>query len=152
VARDAQAQLAYTYLDARYKDSYLTCTTTPCAAPNQRVGQGNAIPSVARSTLYAALAWQPPTGWQAGVEARAASQMWADDINSQAAPGYAVASLRGGYRIGFGGLELNAFVRVDNLFNRQYAGSVIVDETSLRFYEPAPGRQYLGGLGAKYQF
>jgi iron complex outermembrane receptor protein len=152
LARDVQAQAAYTYLDARYKDAYLTCSTTPCPAPNELVGQGNAIPSIARSTLFGALAWQPASGWQAGIEERAASQMFVDDVNSAAAPGYAVTSVRGGYRVGFGGLELDAFVRIDNLFNRQYAGSVIVDETSLRFYEPAPGRQYLGGIGAKYQF
>jgi len=152
LARDVQAQAAYTYLNARYKDAYFTCSTTPCAAPNQLVGQGNALPSIARSTAFAALAWQPASGWQGGIEERLASQMFVDDVNSQAAPGYAVTSLRSGYRLGLGGLELNAFVRVDNLFNRQYAGSVIVDETNLRFFEPAPGRQFLGGVGARYQF
>jgi iron complex outermembrane receptor protein len=152
VARDTQAQFAYTYLNARYKDAYLTCSVSPCPKPNELVGAGNAIPSIARSTLYADLGWKPPTGWQAGIEGRAASQMYVDDINSQAAAGYAIASLRGGYRVAFGSLDLSAFARVDNLFNRQYAGSVIVDETSLRFYEPAMGRNYLAGVGAKYRF
>jgi iron complex outermembrane receptor protein len=152
VARDTQVQLAYTYLNARYKDAYLTCSVSPCPTPNELVGSGNAIPSIARSTLYANLGWKPATGWQAGMEVRAASQMYADDINSQAAAGYGIVGLRGGYRIAFGGLDLSAFARVDNLFDRQYAGSVIVDETSLRFYEPAMGRNYLAGLGAKYTF
>jgi iron complex outermembrane receptor protein len=152
VGREGQAQLSYTYLNARYQDAYRTCSTTPCPSASVLVGAGNALPSIARSNLYADLAWKPATGWQGGIEFRAASRMFADDINSQAAPGYGVASLRGGYRMVLGNLDLNAFARVDNLFDRQYAGSVIVDETSLRFYEPAPGRSYLGGVGARYSF
>jgi len=152
LAQDTVAKLAYTYVNARYTDAYFSCSTTPCPAPNVLVGRGNAIPSIARSTLYADLGWKPDTGWQAGMEVLAASQMYADDINSQAAPGYGIVGLRTGYRFAFGNLALHAFARVDNLLNRQYAGSVIVDETSLRFYEPAPGRSYLAGVGLKYTF
>ena len=151
-ARDGRAQLAYTLLDAVYREDYLTCLTTPCAAPNRTVAAGSRIPGIARSSLYAALGWRPPTGWQAGIDARASSAVYADDINSQAAPGYAIAGLRGGYRAVFGRWDLNAFARVDNLLDRKYAGSVIVDETSLRFFEPAPGRTALFGAGGAYRF
>ena len=146
------ATLAYTYLNARYTDAYFTCSAAPCPAPDVLVGRGNAIPSVARSTLYADVGWKPITGWQAGIEVRAASQMYVDDINSQAAPGYAVVGLHVGYQFAFGALAVNTFARVDNLLNRQYADSVIVDETSLRFYEPAPDRTFLAGAGLRYSF
>jgi iron complex outermembrane receptor protein len=152
VGPDTRAQLAYTYLDARYTDAYRTCSVSPCPRPDELVGAANAIPAISRSTAYADLAWKPAQGWQAGLEARAASRMYVDDINSQAAPGYAVAGLHGGYRLRCGGLDLNAFVRADNLLDHHYAGSVIVDETSLRFYEPAPGRNYLAGIGASLRF
>jgi iron complex outermembrane receptor protein len=39
-----------------------------------------------------------------------------------------------------------AFLRIGNLFDRRYVGSVIVNEGNGRYYEPAPGRQLLLGL------
>jgi iron complex outermembrane receptor protein len=41
---------------------------------------------------------------------------------------------------------------VDNLTNRRYAGSVVVNDANLRFYEPAPGRNYTIGAQAKFGF
>jgi iron complex outermembrane receptor protein len=41
---------------------------------------------------------------------------------------------------------------VDNVFDRHYAGSVIVNEGNARYYEPAPGRNWSAGLNASYTF
>jgi iron complex outermembrane receptor protein len=145
-------QAAYTLLDAAYTQAFLTCTVTPCVKPDELVASGNRIPAIARSSLYLDASWRPPTGWQAGVEVRAASALYVDDINSQTAAGYAIAGVRGGYRILWGRWDVSGFVRVDNVFNRQYAGSVIVDETSSRFFEAAPGRTVLGGASGTFHF
>jgi iron complex outermembrane receptor protein len=45
---------------------------------------------------------------------------------------------------------LRAFLRVDNVFDKRYVGSVIVNEGSGRFFEPAPGRSWAVGLDARY--
>ena len=42
--------------------------------------------------------------------------------------------------------------RVDNVLDRRYAGSVIVNEGNARFYEPAPGRSYVLKLSGTYSF
>ena len=42
--------------------------------------------------------------------------------------------------------ELRAFARLDNLANRRYAGSVIVNNTSAQYFEAGPGRAFLVGL------
>ena len=141
-------QLAYTLLDARYRDGFLTCTATPCPVPTRVVASGNRIPGIARSTFYGELAWSPPTGWRAAIEGRASSRVSVDDINSDAAPGYATASLRAGYLVKLDRWTLSGFARVDNLFDRHYAGSVIINETNARFFEPAPGRTYTVGVTA----
>jgi iron complex outermembrane receptor protein len=47
---------------------------------------------------------------------------------------------------------LNAFVRGDNLADRRYAGSVIVNEGNGRYFEPAPGRTWLAGASATFAF
>ena len=47
---------------------------------------------------------------------------------------------------------VNAFARVDNLFDRKYVGSVIVNDGNSRFFEPAPGRSWLASANASYRF
>jgi iron complex outermembrane receptor protein len=51
-----------------------------------------------------------------------------------------------------GAWELNAYARVDNLFDKRYAGSVIVNESNGRYYEPAAGRSLGVGAGVAYRF
>ena len=50
-----------------------------------------------------------------------------------------------------GGWSLREFLRVDNIGDRNDVGSVIVNEGNSRFFEPAPGRTWLG-LSAACQF
>lgn len=136
-----RAQLAYTWLDARYRDD-----------AGGGIRAGNRIPGIARQSAFASLGWAPPQGWQAAIEGRYLSHLYADDANDAAAPGYAVAALSAGYIKQIGAWELNAYARVDNLFDRHYAGSVIVNESNGRYYEPAPGRSVGMGLGVTYRY
>jgi iron complex outermembrane receptor protein len=144
-----RTQLAYTWLDATYRDAF--CSPSPCAAANT-VAAGNRIPGIARQSLFASLGWVPPEGWRAGVEMRALGRIQANDVNNASAPGYAVAALYAGYLKKWERWEFNAFARVDNLFDRRYVGSVIVNEGNARYYEPAPGRNWTVGLSGAYRF
>ncbi|MEO8310214.1 MAG: TonB-dependent receptor [Caldimonas sp.] len=147
-----RAQLAYTWLDARYRDTFATCTVTPCPVPNLTIPADNRIPGIARDSLYGAIAWAPPSGWRGGVEARALSRVWVNDANSDAASGFAIVNANVGYVARVGGVDLTGFARVDNLLARRYAGSVIVNEGNSRFFEPAPGRNWTVGLAASVGF
>ncbi len=140
-ARHGRTRFAYTWLDARYVDD----------GPGA-IRAGNRIPGIARQAAYASLAWAPPEGWQASVEARLLSQVYVDDANDGDAPGYFVAALSLGYVKKLGPWELNAYARVDNLFDRRYAGSVIVNEVNGRDHEPAAGRSLGAGVGATYRY
>jgi len=42
--------------------------------------------------------------------------------------------------------KVNTFLRLNNLLNRRYVGSVIVDEGNGRYFEPGPGFNVLGGF------
>ena len=83
---------------------------------------------------------------------RSASRVWVNDVNADAAPPFTTLALHAGYRARFGRWTLNAAARVDNVFDRSYAGSVIVNEGNGRFFEPAPGRNYTFKAGATYAF
>lgn len=83
----------------------------------------------------------------------ARSSVEVEDTNAgKAAPGYAIANLRAGLERRFGALNLKGFVRLDNIFDHQYVGSVIVGDSNGRFYESAPGRNWLAGISARYSF
>ena len=75
-----------------------------------------------------------------------------DDRNSEAADSYGITSLAGGFVQNSGKWRFSEYLRVDNLADRKYAGSVVVNDANLRFYEPAPGRNYVAGVSAKYSF
>ncbi|MBC7732511.1 MAG: TonB-dependent receptor [Bacteriovorax sp.] len=149
-----RAQAALTWLDASYRDSFTTCIAAPCSTPAQQVAVpgGNLIPGVARSALTLALAWAPPQGWRGGIEARALSRVYANDLNTYAAAGHAMASANLGYLARFGNWSMSGFARADNIFDRRYAGSLIVNEGNLRFFEPAPGRTWLAGVSGSVSF
>lgn len=144
-----RTQVALTWLDARLRDSF--CSPSPCNN-NNVVAAGSRIPGIAKQSLFTSFGWVPPQGWRAGVEVRALSRVQANDSNTASAPGYAITSIYTGYVRQWGQWEFNAFARVDNVADRRYVGSVIVNEGNGRFFEPAPGRQWMVGLGAAYRF
>ncbi len=147
---DLEARVAWTLLDARYANAFLACTGTPCTSTP--IASGHRIPGVARDALFAALAWTPPRGWRAGIEARALSRVAANDANTDAAPSFATANLWAGYQWPLGAWRWSAFGRLDNVTGRRYVGSVIVNEGNGRYFEPAPGRTFFAGLTGSYRF
>ena len=147
-ADDWHLRAAATYLDARYRDAFATCTASPCAVPTVTVPAGNRIPGVAASSAYGELVYAPERGWRAGVEVRGSGKLRVDDANSDAAAGYAVLNLRTGYRVRVARWSVEGFVRVDNVADRRYAGSVIVNEGNGRYFEPAQRRVALVGATA----
>ena len=92
------------------------------------------------------------SGWRGGVEARALSRSGSTTPNSDAAAGFAVVNANVGYLARFGSVDVTGFARVDNLFGRSYAGSVIVNEGNARYFEPAPTRNWTVGLTATVGF
>jgi iron complex outermembrane receptor protein len=48
--------------------------------------------------------------------------------------------------------RFSEFARVDNVGDRNYSGSVIVNETSFRYFEPSPRRNMSVGLQAALTF
>jgi len=142
-AYDLNAYLAYTYLDAEF-DQYTD--------GNGNDFSGNSLPGVPRHSLYAELAWAPDNGFSTALEAQSLSQRYATDENQSKAPGYAVFNWRAGYRQELGSWALEPFARVDNLADKQYIGSLIVNDTRERYYEPAPERNWLVGVGLQYRW
>lgn len=76
--------------------------------------------------------------------------MFADDTNQARVGGYGIASLRGGFTQKSSNWTFNQFARIDNLFDKEYVGSIYVNDANGRYYAPAAERTWLIGLSASY--
>jgi iron complex outermembrane receptor protein len=144
LAPDWRFQLAYTYVNAYYSDAYLTCLAAPCPKPSALVAAGNRLPGVPKNNVYAALRWGADLGWHASVSGQYTTNVAADDTNLSFARPYALLGVNGGYGVDLNQFRMSAFLRINNLLNRRYVGSVIVDDGNGRYFEPGPGFNILG--------
>ncbi|WP_071040918.1 TonB-dependent receptor PqqU, partial [Klebsiella pneumoniae] len=108
---------AWTWLDATYRTN--VCDDASC--------NGNRIPGIARNMGYASFGYQPEQGWYAGSDIRYMSDIMANDENTAKAPSWTVVGLTTGYKWSYGRMDMDLFGRIDNLFDREYVGSVIVN-------------------------
>ena len=133
---------------AEFSEPFLTCTAAPCTQPTIVVPAGNRLPGVPEYTAYLETKYR----WQDTdftLEMRAQSSLPVDDRGTDAGPGYAQFNAALARTFVVGPAKLRAFLRIDNLLNARYIGSVIVNEANGRFFEPAPGRSWLLGLDAR---
>ena len=137
LARDWDATLAYTWLDATFRDGFASGTT--------QVAAGTRLPATARQQLSARLQWHRGD-WQWGAEGLANAGMTANDAGTARAAGYGLLNLEASHGWRFGTQRLRAFARIENVFDRAYVGSVIVNDGNGRYYEPGPDRSVLVGL------
>jgi iron complex outermembrane receptor protein len=165
--------VAYSYLDAAFTSAFSSCkpftvtngtTCLPTGSTTQQdnttvrhtetIGAGAKIPGTYKHTLYGELLWNyQPLGFSTALEARAFSNTnvaFKDDYGH--ASGYAIASLRAGFKQNFSNWRISEFLRADNIFDKEYVGSIRVADLNENYFEPAPTRNYLLGINASYQF
>ena len=150
-AQNMRLQLAYTYIDAVYSDAYLTCVAAPCAKPIVPVVAGSRLPGVPKSNVYGTVHWGGEVGWHASASAQFMSGVPVNDVNSVFAPAYTLVGIDGGYVFELSSVRVSTFARINNLLNRNYVGSVIVDDGNSRYFEPGPGFSVLGGVNVTFK-
>lgn len=81
-------------------------------------------------------------------EAELTSGYFADDANSAAShsEGGALLHIRARSRVPIGRASLVPFAAINNLMDRRYNSSVVVNAAGGRYFEPAPGRHFYLGL------
>jgi len=136
---------AYTYLDAEFDSSFISS--------NGLVNSGNHIPGTYREQIYGEVSWKAPAaGFSTAFEARYNSKVYIDDRNTDIAPSYTIFNLRAGFKQSVKNWNFSEYVRIENLFDKEYIGSVRVNDSNSRYFEPAPGRNYILGVSAGYSF
>ena len=114
---------------------------------------GNKISGTYKDQLYGELSWKyPGLGFSAALESRANSKVFANDSNSVSVAGYTVFNIRAGFEQKMQAWRLTEYIRVENLTDKDYIGSIKNNDNTGRFFEPSAGRNYLIGISASYQF
>ncbi|MDH4094374.1 MAG: TonB-dependent receptor [Betaproteobacteria bacterium] len=136
-----EARAAFTWLAATFDEDF----GTPSA--------GKRLPGVPEQQFYAEGAWRhAPWGLRLGLEVLYRSKVPVNDVNSEFAPSFTVVNAVAGFEQRGARWRLTEFLRVDNIGDEAYVGSVIVNDGNGRFYEPAPQRNILVGVQANLQF
>ena len=142
-----RAAVALTWLDATYTDGFLTCAGAPCLAPTLPVAAGNRIAGTSKASGWAELAWRDAIWGEWGVEWRGMGNTVVNDVNSDAAAGYGLFNLRWLKSFALGAQSrAELLVRIDNVADRVYAGSVIVNDGNARYFETGAPRAVLVSL------
>lgn len=115
---------------------------------------GQRIPGIATSNLFGQLNFRP---WRddrlrASLAGHYRSRVAADDDNTNFAPSFTIWNAALEAKQQHGSWRFNQWLRVDNLLDKTYVGSVVVNQGSGRVFEPAPGRQFSAGIGVERRF
>ena len=147
-----RATISASSIDAHYAQKFNSVT----ASGTTSVAAGSKLPGIPQSFLFSELLWTgqkldggkkgPALGSQAGVELTQAGRLFANDSNTASAEGYTTLNLKASHGWALGSGSVTTYARIDNLTDERYVGSVIVNQASAQFYEPAPGRTWTLGL------
>lgn len=136
-------------LNARFLDSFVS--------NGSGVAAGNKLPGTPNRAAFAELVWRPRlsgpwSGFSTAVEAVHRGKLYVNDLNSDTADQVTTFNLRASLQQKFGTWRFRELIRIDNLSNRIYAGSVIVNEGNGRYFETAPGRTWMISVTASTSF
>lgn len=148
-AHDISTYFSYSLLNAKFDSDFTPITGTV-------IQSGNTIPGTYKTQLYGEVAWKyAPFGFSTALEGRHNSKVYVNDRNTDTAPSYTIFNLRAGFEQKLANWNFKEFLRVENMFDKEYIGSVRINDTTAtggRFFEPAADRNYLLGLSANYKF
>ncbi|MCH8502586.1 MAG: TonB-dependent receptor [Aliidiomarina sp.] len=140
-AQDWSLRTSYTYLNANYGGSEVTSA-------------GNRLPGLAQHELFQQLEWRPlgSERLELLVNARYRSNIATNDANSEFAPSATVwnAAVRSDFVVD--NWRVQPWLRLENLTDKTYVGSVVVNQGNGRSFEPAPGRIWMAGVTVTRRF
>lgn len=141
--RDLQATASYTHSDFTF-DKFTD--------GNGNRFNGNRLPGVPKNMASLVIDYEHLCGVFATADIQYIDEREADNANSVEAKDYAVLNVRGGYERAVGAWELSGFVGINNITGQKYIDSLRINDGNMRFFEPAPRRNYYGGVGVTRLF
>jgi iron complex outermembrane receptor protein len=132
---------AYTFSDLEFDDF-----------PNNTAAEGNALPGVPRHSGYAEIAYAHDIGFWAKWDWSHVGSLYADNLNSVRVDEYDVSTLVVGWDVKLGQWTVTPSFGVNNLFDERYNQEIRIEDSTARYYEPAPDRNVYGGVRFRFDF
>lgn len=135
------ARGSYTYSDFTYKEYLL----------DDENFAGKLLPAIPPHLLAFQLAYETATGFNIRLQHRYTAEFYANDANTATEPAYHLTDASLSYRFAFDKSTLVPFFGVNNIFGTQYSDNVRINAFGGRYYEPAPGTNFFGGVRLNLQ-
>ncbi|MDC1543872.1 TonB-dependent receptor [Flavobacteriaceae bacterium] len=108
--------------------------------------EGKRLPGIPNSQAFIQVEYTTSSQWHFQLTGEHIGKFYANDSNAAAVDAYQRVRLQGRKSISFAWGEVAVFGGVHNLFNTFYFDNIRLNAFGGRHYEPAPGRNFFGGL------
>lgn len=115
---------------------------------------GNQLPGVAREQYQLGVQWLPfaNDALQLDLGAQQRSRIYTADNNQVYAPDYHTFDISARGSVSISSVQFDWWLKLANLTDENYVGSVIVNQSNGRAFEPALGRNFSAGIKFIHQF
>lgn len=107
------------------------------------------LPGIPKHNVSIAAHYTPQSGFQASLTANLVGRQFAENENLVEVEGYQLLNLRMGYTFGFRESIVLPYLGVTNILDQEYTDNVRINAFGGRFFEPAPGIAFYGGIQVK---
>ena len=106
----------------------------------------NIMPGIPKSQHNIKINYKNESNYNLVVGLKRVGKMFADNANKTEIDGYSSISVKMSKNLNLFETSITPFISIDNLFNKEYFDNIRINAFGSRFYEPAPGISFNGGL------
>ncbi len=107
---------------------------------------GKQLPGTPGLRIAGSLDYRLGDALRLGLDAERVSDVYADNANTVASPAYLDMGLRAAWATTTRRARVECYLGVKNLLDEKYPDNLRINAFGGRYYEPAPGRYFYGGL------
>ena len=106
----------------------------------------NVIPGIPKSQHNIKIKYKNESNFNLVVGLKRVGKMFADNSNKTEIDAYSSISVKMSKNLNLFETSITPFISIDNLFNEEYFDNIRINAFGSRFYEPAAGINFVGGL------
>ena len=106
----------------------------------------NTMPGIPKSQHNIKIKYKNESNYNLVVGLKRVGKMFADNSNKTEIDGYSSISVKMSKNLNLFKTSITPFISIDNLFNKEYFDNIRINAFGSRFYEPAAGINFIGGL------
>ncbi len=106
----------------------------------------NTMPGIPKSQHNIKIKYKNESNYNLVVGLKRVGKMFADNSNKTEIDGYSSISVKMSKNLNLFKTSITPFISIDNLFNKEYFDNIRINAFGSRFYEPAAGINFVGGL------